>query len=457
MSVPGDRRLPPGPGGPEMLLNIGQMRRRPPAFLAQCADRYGPVVRFPMPRSEVWLVSDPDEVRRVLQGNHKAYGKRTIQYDTLALVTGTGLLASDADLWRRMRRVMSPGFHHELIAGMATSVHETCTAWVDRTLPPHAEIELDLDAAMLELTLEIVAATLLGGSLAGRADRLVAAVMTALHVVVAKAQQPLPIPGSWPTPGNRRLQRAMAVLDAAVADVIAARRGAEPGTDTLWLLVTAMDSGVATAGEVRDEVVTLIVAGHETVAATLTWSWVLLAQHPEAERRVHAEVDALSAPQGGWDAGVLERLPFTRAVVDECLRLYPPAWVITRRSLEADTLGGFELPAGATVILSPYVMQRDARWWPDPERFSPERFLDEALTEGGRGPLTYFPFGTGPRLCIGRDLALMEAPMVIASLARVMRARPQRPAAIREDFGVTLRPRGGLPAKAVRRAPEPRP
>jgi cytochrome P450 len=429
------------------------MRSRPPAFLAQCAERYGPVVRFPMPRSEVWLISDPVDVRRVLQGHHKAYGKRTIQYDTLALVTGTGLLASDADLWRRMRRVMSPGFHHDLIAAMATSVHEACTAWVDRTVRDDGETELDLDAAMLELTLEIVAATLLGGKLAGRADHLVEAVMTALHVVVAKAQQPLAIPESWPTPGHRRLRGAMAVLDAAVDDVIAARRAGGTGTDTLWLLITAMDEGLATAAEVRDEVVTLIVAGHETVAATLTWTWVLLAGHPETEQRVHAEVDACPEPDpGGWDVDILGQLPYTRAVIDECLRLYPPAWVITRRSLEADTLGGFELPAGATVIVSPYALHRDGQWWPHPDRFDPERFLGEAPpSESGTGPLTYLPFGAGPRLCIGRDLALMEAPMVVATLARVLRARPLRPLSVRSDFGVTLRPKGGLPGALVRR------
>ncbi len=436
-----------------MLRNIRLMRSMPPAFLAQCAQRYGSVVRFPMPRSEVWLISDPVEVRRVLQGNHKAYGKRTIQYDTLALVTGTGLLASDADLWRRMRRVMSPGFHHDLVAAMATSVHEVCTAWVERTVHQGVETELDLDAAMLELTLEIVAATLLGGNLAGRADHLVGAVMTALHVVVSRAQQPLPIPESWPTPGHRRFRGAMKVLDAAVDDVIAARRGRKPGTDTLWLLITAMDEGLASAREVRDEVVTLIVAGHETVAATLTWTWVLLASHPEAEQRVQAEVDGLPDPESsGWDVDILKRLPYARAVIDECLRLYPPAWVITRRSLESDVLGGFELPAGTTVIISPYAIHRDTQWWPNPDRFDPDRFLGETSpSESGTGPLTYLPFGAGPRLCIGRDLALMEAPLVVATLARVLRARPKRPTSVRPDFGVTLRPSGGLPGVVLRR------
>lgn len=436
-----------------MLRNIALMRRHPPAFLAQCAERYGPVVRFPMPRGEVWLLSAPADVRRVLQGNHKAYGKRTIQYDTLALVTGTGLLASDADLWRRMRRIMSPGFHHDLVASMASAVYEACTTWLNDVLANEPETELDIDAAMLELTLDIVAVTLLGGPLSGRADELVEAVMRALHVVVARAQQPLPIPESWPTPGQRRLRQSMAVLDAAVDDVIATRRSGEPGADTLWLLITALDEGLASEQEVRDEVVTLIVAGHETVAATLTWTWVLLAEHPEVERRVAAEVDALADPGVRvWDADVLKRVPYTRSVVAECLRLYPPAWVITRRSLEADVVGGFEMPARATVILSPYAVQRDERWWPKPERFDPERFLgDSSPAETGSGPLTYFPFGAGPRLCIGRELALMEAPMVIATLARALRVRPLRPSAIDEDFGVTLRPKDGLPGVVTRR------
>jgi cytochrome P450 len=215
-----------------------------------------------------------------------------------------------------------------------------------------------------------------------------------------------------------------------------------------------MDEGVVSAPEVRDEVVTLIVAGHETVAATLTWTWVLLAEHPEAEQRVHAEVDACPAPgSDGWDIDILERLPYTRAVIDECLRLYPPAWVITRRSLEPDTLGGLELPVSATVIISPYAIHRDTQWWPNPDRFDPDRFLGETSpSESGTGPLTYLPFGAGPRLCIGRDLALMEAPLVVATIARAFRVRPQRPASIREDFGVTLRPKSGLPGRVVRRS-----
>src|SRR5215204_3606651 len=179
-----------------MLTNIALMRRRPPEFLAQCAERYGPLVRFPIPRSEVFLLSDPADIRRVLQANHTAYGKRTVQYDTLALVTGSGLLTSDADLWRRMRRLLSPAFHRDLVNDMAGTVHSVTTRWVDRRFSNGVE-SIDLDAAMLDLSLEIVAETLLGGSVQGHTDRIVESVMDALHVVVAKAQQPWPLPERW--------------------------------------------------------------------------------------------------------------------------------------------------------------------------------------------------------------------------------------------------------------------
>ena len=415
----------PGPSGPEMLANIALMRSAPPDFLAQCAERYGAVVRFPIPRSEVFLVSDPADCRRVLQGNHTAYGKRTIQYDTLALVTGSGLLASDGDLWRRMRRTLSPAFHHELVMGMSSAITRVASRWVEKTRASGVR-EIDLDAAMLELSLQIVGTTLMGGSI-GRARSVVDAVMDALHVVVRRAQQPVPVPEAWPMPGKRRFESALAVLNAAVDSLIAQRRLKPPGDDALSMLVAAMDDGIASPSEVRDEVVTLIVAGHETVAATLTWTWVLLSAHPEVEQRVHHEVAVMT---DGESAGHVDQSPlrYTRAVVDECLRLYPPAWVITRRALEPDVLGGCAIPTGATVIVAPYVMQRDARLWPDPLRFAPERFLAGAATETSRGPMTYLPFGAGPRLCIGRDLALLEAPLVIATLARGLRFRPKRPA-----------------------------
>ena len=294
---------------------------------------------------------------------------------------------------------------------------------------------------MLQLTLEIVGGTLFGSDLRDEAAALVNEVASALRVAVARSQRPLRSPSWLPTSSTRTLRRSLARLDDAVTQLLAIRRRNAAGDDVLWLLIAAYDEGVITAEELRNEIVTLIVAGHETVAATLTWTWYLLATAPGVLAQLHREVDAL--PQDGWSADALPRLPFTRAVVDECLRLFPPAWVISRKALEPDVLGGHDVPAGATVITSPFLLHRDPRWWPRPDVFDPSRFV-----AGGADPAdkdAYLPFGTGPRLCIGREFAVMEATLVVARLARSVDLMPTSLTQPELDFGVTLRPRRGLP------------
>ena len=431
----------------DMLRGIGVMRRDPPRFLAECAERFGPVVSFPIPRSTVLYLADPVDVRRVLQGNHPAYGKRTIQYDSLSLVTGHGLLASDGELWRRMRRIVQPAFHHELIAQMADAIQQPTERMRRRWESREASRAFDLDQEMLTLTLEVVGATLFGAAMGREAASLVDAVRGALHVVVSRSQQPLKPPSWLATPGSRRLAHSLRQLDGAVDRLIVARRLTPLSEDALSLLLKARDEGIATDAEVRNEVVTLIVAGHETVAATMTWTWLLLASDRAVEARLHAEVDAL--PSGPWGAEVIDRLPYTRAVIDECLRLYPPAWVITRKSLVADEVGGYHVPPASTLIMSPYLLHRDASLWDAPDRFDPDRFAVDARLGPDRA--SYIPFGAGPRLCIGRDLSLFEAPLIVAALARAFTVRPLEPHRVRRDFGVTLRPRGGVAARVLAR------
>ena len=435
----------PGPSGPQMVQSIRLMRRDPTAFLATCAERYGDVVAFPIPRASVLFVNDPLDVRRVLQTNHAAYGKRTVQYDALAMVTGHGLLASDGDLWRRMRRTLQPAFHHRMIESMTAAIQGPVDDWVvrqRRRCAHNHSAEVDVDDEMLRLTLEIVGATLFGATLRTEAATLVGAVMRALHIVVVRSQIPVTVPRWLPTFGNRRLAQSLNDLELAVDRVIAGRRTRPLGDDALSLLLIARDERMVSDAEVRNEVVTLIVAGHETVAATLTWSWYLLSQHSRVETRLHSEVDALPDPP--WTASDVEGLPYTRAVIEECLRLYPPAWVITRRSLTHDVLGGYDVPVGSTIIMSPYLLHRASNVWTSPEQFTPERFV--TTPNGSLDRTSYFPFGAGPRLCIGRDLSLFEAPMVLAALARAFRFRPTSVRPPRCDFGVTLRPVGGLPA-----------
>jgi cytochrome P450 len=444
-----------GPLPADMLRAVPAIRRDPLAFLERTVHRHGDLVAFPMPRTPVLLVNTPTGARHVLQDNHRGYGKRTVQYGALGLVTGAGLLTADGDLWRRRRRIAQPAFHHGHLDAVAEQAAAAGSALAARwSAAPGGCV--DVDRAALHTMLEVVGRTLFAADLAADGERVVEAVDAALQAVVVRARSPLPavLPGWLPTPSQRRLRRAVATLDDACLGVVRRRRAAglaESDTDVLALLLRAADAeGGLSEREVRDELVTLVIAGHETVASCLTWTLLLLARHPDVQDRLAAELAAL--PPGrdpGW--ADLAVLPWTRAVVDEALRLYPPAWVITRRALAADVVDGVAVPADTLVVLSPWLLHRRAESWPDPLRFDPERF---AATGAGRGPIRgdYVPFGAGPRLCIGRDVALVQAVLILATLLRGRRVvRPDAAEAVHVDALVTLRPRGGLPLRLLPR------
>lgn len=444
-----------------MLRSFRQIRRDPLRFLGEMRAAYGDVVQFPIPDPPTYLVTDPVAVRRVLVTNAKAYGKRTLQYTTLSLVTGEGLLTADTEAWRPQRRMVQPAFHHGTLELVAAHVREA----TDRLLVSWAQRDgevVDVDEAMMHLALEVVGSSLFGSDLTGDAERLASATLRALDVVVRKARTPLPIPLGVPTPTNVVLRRAVRELDQAVEAMLQdrARRPLAEGEaprDMLDLLLAAHDDDGSSLSrrQIRDQVVTFIVAGHETVASALTWAWQLLADNPETAAVLRAEVDRV-CPAGSPCFADLPRLPYAAAVMDEVLRLYPPAWLITRRALEADVLAGVDVPADSLVILSPWLVHRHAGSWPDPDAFDPTRFLDD---EGRRrrdvvASSVYLPFGAGPRLCIGRDMALLEGVLVLAALAsRVdlvsVGASPKAMPL------VTIRPHGGLPLRLRLRPAQP--
>jgi cytochrome P450 len=434
-----------GPLPADMLRDVAAIRRDPLRYLQRTVDRYGDLVAFPLPRTPVLLVNTPDGARRVLQDNHRGYGKRTVQYAALGLVTGAGLLTADGDLWRRHRRIAQPAFHHGRLDAVGEAARSAGSALREEW---DAAGTLDVDHATLRTMIGVVGSTLFAADLGGQGERVVEAVDAALRVVVGRARSPLPaiLPGWLPTPSQRRLRRSVAILDRACADLVADRRAAGPdaGNDVLALLLRAADDlDGFDAREIRDELVTLVIAGHETVASCLTWTLHLLAEHPDVQDGLAA--DLAEHPDGG---------PWTRAVVDEALRLYPPAWVVTRRALEDDVVAGVEVPAGTLIIVSPWLLHRRAQDWPEPERFDPERFLLRRAPGGD-----YLPFGAGPRLCIGRDVALVQCVRILAELLRGRRVvRPAGAPGVRVDALVTLRPRGGLPLALVPSTPAaPRP
>jgi len=448
-----------GPLPWDMVRAVPSIMRNALLFLERTAERYGDVVALPMNGRPAVLVNGPAGVRRVLQDNHRGYGKATVQYTSLALVTGAGLLTTDGEVWRSHRRALQPAFHRDTLSHVAAeSVRAAQLVRQEWDAAPGGVV--DVDEVLMRATLHVVGRTLFGADLvdggAAEGHRLVAAVHSSLAVVMRRATQPWTAPPGIPTPTARRLAKARVTLDQACESMVRARRAdGGDGADVLGLLLA---SGM-TDTEVRDELVTLVIAGHETVASSLTWTLRLLAEHPAVVDRVHAELDAVLLDDRGAPRSVswqdLGSLPVTRAVIDEGLRLYPPAWVITRRALADDVVDGVALPAGTLVITSPWLLHRRGDLWPDPHRFDVDRWLGPGAGGAGRRE-GYIPFGAGPRLCIGRDFAVVESVMVLAELVR---DRTLAPAAPRPDVvaSVTLRPRGGmyLTARPRRAVPAP--
>ncbi len=430
-----------------MVRAVPAIRADPLGYLVRVQHRYGDHVAFPMPRRPVLLVGTPAGARDVLVTGAASWGKATPQYAALSAVTGTGLLTSDGGHWRERRRTVQPAFAHGALGGVATE-SVAAGARLAALVPSGPAVRLEVEAALLQATLEVVGRTLFGTDVTDDGERLVQAVLGALEQVVSRVRTPLP--GWLPTPGRARSRHAVAELDRASATVVAQRRdaGRGEGQDLLGLLLDAVDDGSLEPRGLRDELVTMVIAGHETVASSLSWTVALLAAHPEHQERLHAELDeVLGGPDGrdpGWDD--LARLPWTRAVVDEALRLYPPAWVLSRRATTSGTVDGVDVPAGTLAVISPWLLHRRAETFADPEAFEPSRFVGAQRVEG------YLPFGTGARMCIGKDFALVESVLLLARWLRDVRLFATGPVP-RPDALVTVRPRGGATLLVRRRRP----
>jgi cytochrome P450 len=381
---------------------------------------------------------DPAAVRHVLQGNARNWSKATRQYSSLAMVTGPGLLAVSDDRWLSRRRVAQPAFHHSRVDAIGTIVADAGRKVVDSWAGLTADGQVvDVDSLSMQITLDVVGRTLFDHDLTEVTSALVHATDEAAELIVVQGRS-LPWPSWMPTSANRRLDGAVAALDDICQRLIVERRArgaSERDTDLLGLLVCAGLPDEA----IRDELVTMVVAGHETVASALTWTLMLLAEHPEAQGRLRDEARGAGKPAPLRLGG---QLPWTRAVVDESLRLFPPGWVVSRRATEADSIAGQAVPAGTLAIISPWLLHRNGQSWPHPSEFQPQRFLGKI---GTTARPDYLPFGLGPRLCIGREFALVELTILLVELLRhhavELPSGWKRPEC---NAFVTSRPRGGL-------------
>jgi cytochrome P450 len=430
---------PAGPKGKPVVGHLPEFRRDPVRFLTGLAREYGDIVLFRLGPQELYLFNHPDLIRDVLVTHNRNFTKsRGLELAKQFL--GESLLTSEGEFHRRQRRLAQPAFHRDRINGYALVMVDYAARTRDRWQDGQT---VDIGQEMMQLTLSVVAKTLFDADVESDA-RDVGDSLTALMELFNRMTTPFAqFLFKLPLPSNFRMQRARQRLDSIIYRMIDEHRasGRDRG-DLLSMLLTATDVEGDGTGmsdqQLRNEAMTIFLAGHETTANALTWSWYLLSQHPEVEARMHQEIDSVLGDRlpSGAD---FPKLRYTEMVFAESMRLYPPAWVLGRRAIEEYAVNGYLLPPRSIVLMSPIVMHHDPRYYPEPERFDPQRWTPEARE--ARPKFSYFPFGGGPRVCIGEGFAWMEGVLLLATLAQGYRLRLAPNQVVETRPSITLRPR----------------
>lgn len=438
--------LPPGPKGNFFLGMMREFREDMLGLYQKVAHEYGDLATVRYMWVDTFAVNHPDHFKHILQERNRNYLRDPFITDIVKIFTGLNLFTSEGDYWLSQRRLMQPMFHRQRVANlgelMVKASQEMLTRWA--ALPPGQWVAIDEE--MMRVTLTIVGQALFSVDLSGEAKTLGEAFTLTSEYVNHRMGAYVALPLFLPTRRNRELKQAMQTVDEVVNGIIRERRasGVDKG-DLLAMLMQAKDEDTGQGlndEQLRSEVSTMIFAGHETTATALTWALYLLSQNPAAEAKLHAELAQVLGGRAPTLAD-LPNLPYNRMVVEETMRLYPPAWSLGRKSLKADSFGGYTFPGNAQFTLNIYAVHRDPRWWENPEKFDPERFTPER--SANRPPFAYLPFGGGPRLCIGNTFALTEAQLILATIAQryQLRLKPNHP--VRPNPIFVLRTSHGLP------------
>ena len=433
-------RRPPGPPPRFLIGNLPLFSPDPLAVFTRWAREFGDIFYYRAGWVDVYFLNHPDLIESVLVSQSQNFAKdKVIQNSRWFL--GEGLLTSEGSEWLRQRRLCQPAFHRERLASYARAV----SAYAEEMLATWQDDEIrDVHQEMMQLTLRIVAKVLFSVEVKQDTEKVAGALNVLLRHTSGGRMILPPLLRHLPLPALMRVKRAVRELDEIVNQIIRQRRASGQDTgDLLSMLIAARDedgSGM-TNRQLRDEIMTFLLAGHETTAVALSWAWYLLSQHPQVEQNLHQE---LSDVLGGRTPQLedLQRLPYTDKVVKESMRLYPPAWSLARAAVKEMEIGGYVLPVGANVVMSPWIMHRDPRFFTRPEQFDPDRWTAGATQHLPR--FAYFPFGGGPRLCIGASFAMMEANLLLAAIAQRFQLRmlPDHPVAALPS--ITLRPRHGM-------------
>ena len=448
---------PPHPRANPVLGSALDLRKSQIRTYERVMREHGDVVKLvvgpPGVRFDLYCVFHPDGVKAVLAGSREGYSKGNRFYQQIAQSFGWGLLTSEGELWRRQRRLVQPLFTRRQIAAYAELMAEEAAAvagrW-DRVTRNGRSV--DANAEMVGLALRVVGRAIFGDDVARAGAVLDSAFPVLNRHTFRRAMSPLAPPASWPTPDNRRAARARRALYEVVDELIAHRqRAGADGEDLLSRLLLARDPDTGEAmdlQQVRDEALIFLLAGHETTSTALTFTLHLLGRHPSEQQLVLDELDAVldGRPPTLDDAPALER---TAMAIKEAMRLYPPAYALGRLSVTENEVGGYSIPAGAYVVVSQFATHRHPQFWDDAEAFDPARFTPER--EGARHSHAYFPFGGGPRACIGSHFAMLEATMAVALLLQRFRISSDQEDVPLDTEGITLRPKGAVPIQLAAR------
>jgi enediyne biosynthesis protein E7 len=446
------KKIAPGPRGHFLLGSLREFRRDILGLVTQSAATYGDIVRCRLGPQIIHLINHPEHIEQILQKRAANYNKDTRSSGYIKSITGDSLLTCNGDFWKRQRRMDQPAFHHRQIAGFAEKMTaitaEALDAWPCNSAD---EKVLNIASEMAHITYSIVGQTLFSFHTGKDAETVEKAMRVMLPHVFSRLGQLINWPIWLPTPSNQKFHRSLAEVDQVVYRIIDQHRKAqengEPDTDLLAMLLRVRDGDTGAGlsdSQLRNETITFLLAGHETTANALTWTFYLLSQHPEVERELFAEITRVLDGKAPTLADI-PKLSYTKMVFLESMRLYPPIWIIERRVIQDDVIGGYTLPAGSSVVISPYALHRHPAFWDRPEVFDPSRFQNPP-------PAAYIPFGAGPRFCIGNEFAMLEAHIIIAMVIQRFQLSlvPNHPIEPQPD--ITLRSKHGLMMKLLPRS-----
>ena len=439
------RRFAPGLSGLKFFSLMPQFRSKPLETFMNISQQFGDVVCF----RGLWtslMLTHPSDVEYVLQSNHKNYRKGKAYTDVLKLTTGNGLIVSEGEQWISQRRMSQPTFHRSRIARFAETITDSTQAMLDQWQERFEQNQpVEVGQEMLRLILTIVGKTLFSVDLSDEANIYGQSYEIIRKYMVNRAYSLIKIPVWIPNRKNRQFRRAVGKTDQIVYQLIAERRRSESHHDDLLTMLIETRDEVTGTGmtdkQLRDEVASIIGAGYETTTRALTWTWYLLSKHPEVERQLQAEINGVLGQRiPTFDD--LPQLKYTLWVFLEAMRLYPPVWCFMREAINDDEIGGFYVPKNAQILLFPYITHRHAQFWENPEVFDPQRFSPEQAEIRDR--YAYFPFGGGPRHCIGENLATMEGQLILATVLQKYRLRLAEGCVVTPEPSVTLQPRSGV-------------